>query len=70
MRFQVTVKPGAKEDKIFKGAEGYTVSLKAQAQEGKANAALVKLFWKELKWRVRIVRGVTSRKKLLETEDI
>ena len=62
----VTVKPGAKEDKIVKEGSGYKVWLKARPVDGKANEALVKLFKKKLGLRVKVKSGFTSRKKVLE----
>ncbi|MBT4174348.1 DUF167 domain-containing protein [archaeon] len=60
------VKPGAKTDSIVLKDKVYYVALKAKPVEGKANLALVKLFKKELGLRVRVKRGLTSKKKVLE----
>ena len=62
----VTVKPGAKEDKIVKEGSEYKVWLKAKPVDGKANIALVKLFKKKLGLRVRVKSGFNSRKKVLD----
>ncbi len=66
MLISVTVKPGAKEDKIVKEGSEYKVWLKAKPVDGKANLALVKLFKKELGMRVRVKQGSTSKRKILE----
>ncbi len=60
------VKPGAKKDSIIFQHGVYYVSLKAKPVEGKANLALVKLFKKEFGLVVRVKKGFTSKKKVLE----
>ena len=66
MLISVTVKPGAKENKIVKEGSEYKVWLKAKPVDGKANLALVKLFKKELGMRVRVKQGSTSKREVLE----
>tara|TARA_Y100000310_G_scaffold345750_1_gene469247 strand:+ start:3537 stop:3737 length:201 start_codon:yes stop_codon:yes gene_type:complete len=60
------VKPGAKIDSIVLKEGVYYVSLKAKPVEGKANLALVKLFKKEWGLVVRVKKGFTSKRKVLE----
>lgn len=70
MRIRVRVKPGAHEEKVSREPDGsLLVSVTARAQEGKANAAVVKAVAKALhvsKSSVRIVSGLSSRTKTLE----
>ena len=70
MRLRVRVKPGAHEEKVSREPDGsLLVSVRARAQEGKANEAVVKAVAKSLglpKSQVNIVSGVSSRTKTLE----
>ncbi len=70
MRIRVRVKPGAREEKVSRELDGsLLVSVRARAQEGKANEAVVKAVAKALrvpKSSVRIVSGLSSRTKTLE----
>jgi uncharacterized protein YggU (UPF0235/DUF167 family) len=70
MRLRIRVKPGAHEEKVSREPDGsLLVSVKARAQESKANEAVVKVVAKALrvpKSRVRIVNGLSSRTKTLE----
>ncbi len=65
MIIEVHVKPGAKETKVVK-KEGnvYTIAIKAQTQDGKANQELIKFLRKQYK-EVKIKTGHTSRRKLI-----
>jgi uncharacterized protein YggU (UPF0235/DUF167 family) len=70
MRLRIRVKPGAREEKVSREPDGsLLVSVKARAQEGKANEAVVKAVAKHLrlpKSSVRIASGLSSRTKMLE----
>ena len=70
MRIRARVKPGAHEERVSREPDGsLLVSVKARAQEGKANEAVVKAVAKALhvpKSSVRIVSGLSSRTKMLE----
>lgn len=70
MNIRITLKPGAKEAKLEKVAEGeYRASVKEPAKENKANFALLKLISVEFGVplsRVRFVSGLTSRSKVIE----
>jgi len=70
MRLRIRVKPGAREEKVSREPDGsLLVSVKARAQEGKANEAVVKAVAKFLrlpKSSVHIVSGLSSRTKTLE----
>lgn len=68
-RFFVSVKPNSPRNKILcLDDDILKVEIKAPADKNKANIELVKFISKELK-PVRIVSGLTSRKKLLEFTD-
>lgn len=69
-RIWVTVKPQARRGEVKKIGEGeYLASVHAPASEGKANQALVELladYFSVPKSSVSIIRGETSRRKLVE----
>ena len=69
---QVKVKPNAREDRFAPGDDGvWLASLKAQPVDGKANEALIAFIAEKLGVRqrdVRILRGQTSRQKLLDID--
>lgn len=67
MLIKVKVKPNSKKQEIVKiSKEEYLIYLKKPAQDNKANEELIKLLKKELKKPARIVKGLTSRTKLIE----
>ena len=72
VKIWVAVKPQAKEEGVKKISEGeYAASVQAPAREGKANQALIELlasYFSVPKSSVRIVRGQTGRRKLVEVE--
>jgi uncharacterized protein (TIGR00251 family) len=69
-KFWVTVKPQAKKSALKKISEGeYAVSVTAPAREGKANEAVMELladYFSVPKSSIRIVRGQSGRRKLIE----
>jgi uncharacterized protein (TIGR00251 family) len=69
-RINVTVKPNAKKSQVTKlsGTE-YRVSVHAAPSDGKANLALIALladYFSVSKSTIKIIRGLSSRKKVLE----
>ncbi|MGD2200147.1 MAG: DUF167 domain-containing protein [Candidatus Bathyarchaeota archaeon] len=63
----VEVKPGANREEIVKiGDARYRVSVKARRKKGKANAAVLKLLKRHFGKSAYIVRGTTSKTKLIE----
>jgi len=72
MKIWVTVKPQAKREAVNKLANGeYSVSVRAPAREGKANQAVIELLaghFSVPKSSVKILRGQTARRKLIEIE--
>ena len=73
-RIWVTVKPRAKTEEVRKTDEGqYLASVHASPQKGKANEALIELlanYFSVPKSSVRIIRGQTGRKKLIEVDSM
>jgi uncharacterized protein (TIGR00251 family) len=71
---QLRVKPNAKKNGIgFMDDGRLSVSVTAPAVDGKANAAVVKFLAKSLgvrKSACRIIRGETSRDKVVEIEGV
>jgi uncharacterized protein len=68
----LTVKPQAKRESVTELAENqYSVAVRAPATDGKANARLIELLAEHFhtaKSHVRILRGQSARKKLLEID--
>jgi uncharacterized protein (TIGR00251 family) len=68
----LTVKPQAKLESVTELADNnYLVAVHAPAKDGKANARVVELLAQHFhtaKSRIRILRGETSRKKLIEID--
>ena len=69
MKIQVTVKPGAKVQKIIPTNDGLIVYLHARAHDGEANTALVKAladYYGVSKSCIEILKGQKSHQKLVE----
>jgi hypothetical protein len=69
MKIEVIAKPGKKSAKIEIKDGVYHVDIDEKAVEGKANSALIKMLAKHFKTssaNVRIIRGFSSHKKLIE----
>lgn len=69
MKITVTVKAGAKVEKVECLEEKYRVSVKAPPTDGKANTAVIKALAKYFKVphaRVNMISGFTSKIKRLE----
>ena len=63
----VKVKPNARETRIISKSESeMTIALAAPATDGKANLELIRFFKKMFKKDIKILRGKTSRIKLLK----
>jgi uncharacterized protein (TIGR00251 family) len=71
-KFLVTVKPNARHASVEKISEAeFLVTVRAPAQEGAANRAVIEALAEFLavpKSTVRIVRGRSARKKLVEID--
>lgn len=70
MRFSVVVTPGARRELVDRiDATRFRVAVTAPAGEGRANAAVVRAlaeFFSVIPSRVRVIRGATSRHKIVE----
>ena len=70
MKYQITVKPGASQEKIIETATNeLTIYLRAKPHDGEANTALIKLLAKHFnvpKTSIVITRGQKSRIKTIE----
>ena len=69
MRFSVRVFPKSKKNAVEKTTEGFRVRVTAAPTDGRANAAVLKLLAAHLgvaKSKLRVVRGATSRDKVIE----
>ncbi len=72
MRANILVKPNSKIDSVEKAGDELVVRVKARAVDGKANEAVIKLiaeYFDMPKTRVKIIRGLTSRRKTIEIEN-
>ncbi len=67
MRVWVKVVPGSGREEVREG-DPMVVYLKEPAEEGRANRELVKVLSRYFGARVRIVKGLKSRRKLVEVE--
>lgn len=67
---EIHIKPNAPENKIIKQTDKYwKVAVTAKPINGAANLKLIKFLEKELKSKVEILRGKTSKKKLIRLSD-
>jgi len=68
----LTVKPQSKRESVSElAADHYSIAVNAPAKDGKANLRLVEVLAQHFhtaKSRIRILRGQTSRKKLIEID--
>ncbi len=75
MLLEIKVKPNASKDEIlsFKAPNFLEISLKAKAENNQANEALIKFLAKVLKvdsGKIKIIKGKTSRKKIVSVENL
>jgi uncharacterized protein (TIGR00251 family) len=69
MKVTIKVKPGSSKNEVVEDGSVLTVSLRANPENGKANAALICVLadhYSARKSDVRILTGATSRKKIVE----
>ncbi len=68
MKLNIKVKPNSGRQEIQTSIDGQIqkVFLKKQAKDGKANKELEKFLSKHLKSKVRIIKGFTSKNKVIE----
>jgi len=69
MKISVRVKPNARQEKIEKIGEVFTVYVKEPPKENKANRAMIRLlseYFKTPKSNITILSGLKSRQKIIE----
>jgi len=70
MILQIKVYPSSGKEEILKISDSeYKVHLKKPAEDNKANFELLKLLKRHFKKEVKIVKGLTSRNKIIEISD-
>jgi len=69
MEIKVRVKTRASENKIFEKGGIYFVHVKASPEKGKANKEVIKLLSRHFKSPVRIMKGFTSKEKVLRIDE-
>jgi uncharacterized protein (TIGR00251 family) len=71
MRLNIRVQPNSGRQEIQKSIDGSIskVFLKKPAENGKANAELEKFLSRHFGRRVKIIKGYTSRTKMVEVEE-
>lgn len=70
MRLTIKVQPNSSREEILFNLDGQIqkVFLKKPAKDGKANLELEKLLSKHFKSKARIIKGHTSKTKIIEIE--
>ena len=63
---EVKVKTNCGKNKIILKEDKYFVELNAKPKNNEANIELIKFLSKEFKKKLRVVRGLKSRKKLID----
>lgn len=70
MKFKIKVHPNSRREEIQKLSEDeYKVFLKKSPIDGKANVELENFLKKEFKSKVKIIKGFTSKNKIVEVDD-
>ena len=67
--FDIIAKPNAKKTELLgydNEQNAYRINVKAAPEQGKANLEIIKFFSKNLKIRVKIVKGLTNKRKTLK----
>jgi uncharacterized protein (TIGR00251 family) len=67
-KLRVLIKPNADKNKILgydSSKQAIKISIKAKAEKNKANLELIKFLSKQLKRKVRIKSGLTSKEKVV-----
>lgn len=66
---KIIVKPNSAKNELIgfnEARKSYIVRIKAKAEKGRANSEIIKFFSKLLKKEVKIVKGITSKEKILK----
>ncbi len=73
MKISAKIKTKSKIEKVEKNGDGiFLVYVKEVPEKGKANSAIIKLlagYFKTTRANVKIVGGLTSKKKIIEIEE-
>ena len=73
MKIFVKVKPNARKNEVKKiDTEHYMISTVATPENGKANESIIELiadFFRIGKTKIHIVKGLTTKEKIIEIED-
>ena len=73
MKIFVKVKPNARKNEVKKiDTEHYMISTTATPENGKANESIIELladFFRIGKTKINIVKGLTTKEKIIEIED-
>jgi uncharacterized protein YggU (UPF0235/DUF167 family) len=72
-RLEIVAKPGSREARIVRRGEEIIVAVRARAQEGQANEAIVRALadWLAIPpSRINLVHGASGRRKLLSLDGI
>ncbi len=65
MEVKIKVKAGSSKNLVVKEGDSYIVYVKARAEKGKANSAVIKLLKKYFDKDVRIVKGLRNKEKTI-----
>lgn len=68
-KLKIIVKPNSAKNEIIKydsDKQALRVNIKAHPESGKANLEVIKFFSRQLKKQIKIVSGLTSKKKVLK----
>ena len=69
MKLNIKAQPNSRRQEIIKISENnYKVFLKKSPEDNKANIELEKFLTKHLKSKVKIIKGFTSKNKIVEVE--
>jgi len=65
--FDILVKPNSSNTNIFfdEVSQKYRMNVAAKPEDGKANVEIIKFFKKEFKIDIQIIKGKTSKRKVL-----
>ena len=66
--FTIIVKAGQRKSEVVSydsGREAFRVNIKEKAENNKANVEIVKFFKRQIKKDVKIVKGITSKEKVI-----
>lgn len=70
MILEVKVKPNSSKQELISLGEGkYELYIKSPPENNKANLELIKVMSKHFKKEIKILRGKTSRSKIIEVKD-